>query len=366
MATNKKFRYEPDYAVPPGETLVETLDAVGMTQAELSARTGRPLKTINEIAKGKTAITPETALQFEKVLGVEASFWNALETNYQHSLAKHQDKARLKSFVTWLDELPIKQLIKRGWLQPISDSTELVSQTLAFFGVTDPNVWRQIWLNPKAAFHRSHAFKTSPGAMAAWLRIGELDAQKIVCDSFDKHKFRGELDSLTALTKAPAAKVKKDLVERCRKLGVAVVFAAELPGTHVSGATRWLSPEKALIQLSCRYKSDDQFWHAFFHEAGHIVLHGKRDVFIDEPDGTGTKEQEREANEFASGVLVPAVKMRQFLKGWRGDQASLEQFARSLGIAPGIVVGQLQHMSVIGFHQFNHLKRYQFDLTIQN
>jgi hypothetical protein len=58
--------------------------------------------------------------------------------------------------------------------------------------------------------------------------------------------------------------------------------------------------------------------------------------------------------------------MRQFLKSWRGDQAAIEQFAQSLGIVPGIVVGQLQHMKVIAFHQYNNLKRFQFDLTSQN
>lgn len=39
------------YAVPPGETLLETLDAMGMSQAELAERTGMPIKTINEIIK---------------------------------------------------------------------------------------------------------------------------------------------------------------------------------------------------------------------------------------------------------------------------------------------------------------------------
>ena len=366
MVIKNSFRYEPDYGVPPGDTLTEILEAVAMTQADLAARTGRPLKTINEIAKGKAAITPETSLQFEKVLGVPALFWNNLETNFQHFRAKQKEQEKLKGYVNWLEELPVKALIKRGWLQATSDPTNLVSQALGFFGVIDPTVWRHLWLNPKAAFHRSRAFTTSPGAMAAWLRMGELEGQKIACDSFDRNKVRPQLDSLRELTNSSIVKLKKDLVNQCRKLGVAVVFVAELPGTHVCGATQWLSPDKALIQLSCRYKSDDQFWHAFFHEVGHIVLHGKRSVFIDDSNGTGTEEQEQEANEFASSVLVPPGKMRQFLKSWRGDQAALEQFARSLGIVPGIVVGQLQHMKVIAFHQYNNLKRFQFDLTSQN
>lgn len=366
MAIKKKFIYEPDYAIPPGETLVEALESLGMTQAELATRTGRPLKTINEIAKGKSSITPETALQFEKVLGVPASFWNSLETKYQQALANKRDRQTLTGFVRWLDELPIKDLVSRGWLHPTSDKTDLVSQALAFFGVSDPNVWRQLWLSPKAAFHRSQAFKASPGAIAAWLRIGELEAQKINCESFDRNRFKQELETLRGLTNAPLPRIKKELVERCRKVGVAVVFIAELHGTHVSGAAQWLNPDKALIQLSCRYKSDDQFWHAFFHEAGHILLHGKREVFIDDSANSGTEEQERQAHDFASALLVPPAKLRHFLEYWRGDETSVQRFADELGIAPGIVVGHLQHRKVLEFHQLNSLKRYQFDLTVRN
>jgi addiction module HigA family antidote len=363
MAIKNKFRYDPDYAIPPGETVVESLESLGMTQAELATRTGRPLKTINEIAKGKTVITPQTALQFEKVLGIPASFWNSLETKYQQSLARKRDKQTLHRFVSWLDELPIKDLVVQGWLHPTPDKADLVSQALAFFGVSDPNVWRQLWLSPKASFHRSHAFKTSPGATAAWLRIGELKAQEIRCESFDKNKFKHELEILRGLTKAPLARVKKELVQRCRRAGVAVVFVAELNGTHVSGATQWLTADKALIQLSCRYKSDDQFWHAFFHEAAHILLHGKRAVFVDDSGNNATEEQEREAHEFASSFLVPPSKLRRFLDDWAGDQIAIQEFADELGIAPGIVVGQLQHRKILQFHELNFLRRYDFDLT---
>lgn len=363
MAIKNKFRFEPDYAIPPGETLVETLESIGMTQAELAARTGRPLKTINEIAKGRTVITPQTALQFEKVLAIPASFWNSLETKYQQSLAKQRDKQTLHRFVSWLDELPVKDLIVRGWLHKTSDRVDLVSQALAFFGVSDPTVWRQLWLSPKASFHRSQAFKTSPGATAAWLRIGELEAQEIHCDAFDRNKFKQELENIRGLTNAALPRIKKDLVVRCRTVGVAVVFVAELHGTHVSGATQWLSADKALIQLSCRYKSDDQFWHAFFHEAAHILLHGKREVFIDDSCNNATEEQEREAHEFASSFLVPPAKLRRFLAGWAGEETAIQKFAHELGIAPGIIVGQLQHRKILQFHELNFLRRFDFDLT---
>ena len=86
MGAEQTYAYSPDYAVPPGDTLLEVLESLGITQAELAERTGRPTKTINEIGKGKAAITPETALQLERVLGVPARFWNNRERQYREHL----------------------------------------------------------------------------------------------------------------------------------------------------------------------------------------------------------------------------------------------------------------------------------------
>ena len=63
-------RWNPTWAVSPGEVLVEALEERDMTQAELARRMARPLKTISEIATGKAAITPETAIQLERALGI--------------------------------------------------------------------------------------------------------------------------------------------------------------------------------------------------------------------------------------------------------------------------------------------------------
>ncbi len=94
MATRKDYPYKPDYAVLPGESLSEVLESLSMTQADLANRMGRPLKTINEIIKGKAAITADTALQLERVLGVPASFWINLERNYREALARKKDQER--------------------------------------------------------------------------------------------------------------------------------------------------------------------------------------------------------------------------------------------------------------------------------
>src|SRR4030042_19396 len=112
MAKAEKTAFRPNYAVPPGETLKETIESMGMNQAELAQRTGRPKKTINEIIKGKAAIIPDTAIQLERVLGVPASFWNNLDRNYQETLACLKEEKNLHSHLTWAKSFPIASMIK--------------------------------------------------------------------------------------------------------------------------------------------------------------------------------------------------------------------------------------------------------------
>jgi Zn-dependent peptidase ImmA (M78 family) len=145
----------------------------------------------------------------------------------------------------------------------------------------------------------------------------------------------------------------------CASVGVAVVFVPQLPKAHVSGATRWLTPGKALIQLSLCYKTDDQLWFSFFHEAGHILLHGKRDLFIEDQGMNGEKEDQ--VDKFTADTLIPPVQLSKFLETWTPNvyppTSRIVDFAGYVGVAPGIVVGRLQHDGRIPFSHYNHLKR---------
>jgi hypothetical protein len=144
--------------------------------------------------------------------------------------------------------------------------------------------------------------------------------------------------------------------ELCRKSGIALVLIPELPKTRLSGATRWLGPDKALIMLSLRYKRDDHFWFTFFHEAGHIILHGKTSVFIDEED-MGTNEAEEAANRFAANKLIPESKYKTFVAKRQFYKGDIVAFAQSIDICPGIIVGRLQRDGHIQHKWHNDLTR---------
>lgn len=354
------YEYVPDVVSPPGSTLLETIEALGMTQAELARRMGRPVKTINEIINGKTAITPETALQLERVLGIPAHFWRNREEQYQQYLLAQRDEKERAEYSYWLEEIPFRYLVTSGWVKDGANDAERVRLGLEYFGVASVDAWRSTWGSPTAVYRRSPVFEAKPGAVAAWLRKGEIEARTIECSPYRKKAFASALQDIRLLTvEQPEVFIPK-MQSLCAQTGVAVVFVPEVPESRASGAARWLNRQKALIQLSFRYKTDDQLWFTFFHEAAHVLGGYQSSAFIDnfEPNDLAS-EVELEADRFAADILVPPTEYRKFTEGIQGGRISrnkVSAFAKSIGVAPGIVVGRLQHDGLLPYTHLNGLK----------
>ena len=354
--------FEPNFAVPPGETLAETLETLGMTQAELAERMGRPLKTINEIVAGKAAITSDTALQLEKVLSVPASFWTNHERIYRDTLARRRETDELEQQLGWLKTIPVKEMVRARWIVAAEEPVVQLRIVLSFFGVAGVEEWSSLWESSDAIFRKSPAFTANRPATAAWLRQGELEAQKINCASFDETRFAEALGQLRSFTVKDPDDFVPALLERCASAGVAVAIVPPLPGVRAYGATRWLHSTKALVQLSLRGKTDDHLWFTFFHEAAHVLKHGKRAVFVEDGDekAAARDPREAEANAFACDLLIPPAEYERFCANGDFSVAAIRRFAGRIGIAPGIVAGRLQHERKVPFSRANQLKR-RFD-----
>lgn len=355
MNAAKNNQFNPNYAVPPGAMLEEWLEEHGMSQTALAERMGRPIKTINELIKGKTSFTQETAFQLEAVTGIEASFWTNADRIYQERDSRLEEEARLKSWVDWARQFPFAEMVQFKWIAPAAEPVARVRALLRFFGVATPEAWEAVYGNFQVAYRKSPAFTSNPAHLGAWLRQGEVEASNLNCDTYDESRFKSALVELRRLTNAPPDQAGEILVERCKSVGVAVVFVPELPKTHVSGSTRWISPSKALIQLSLRYKSDDHLWFTFFHEAAHILLHGKKEVFVEFKDKDDLKE--KEADCWAADFLIPSINWRRFIASGHLKSPDIQSFAKELGISPSIIVGRLQREKRIGFNECNSLKQ---------
>ena len=351
--------YAPLWGTPPGSTLEEALEERGMSQAELAERTGRPKKTINEIVKGQTAITPETAIQFERVLGIPASFWITRQHQYDESVARAQDQRGLLAFSDWLDRFPVAQMVRLGWITQSQSKASRVESLLRFFRIASPEEWEQALIAPRrsAIFRESDAFKTNPYALCAWLRKGEIEASAIECEDFDRHAFEAALSEVRSLVRELPSGFDGKLVDLCSRAGVAVAFVPLIKGVHAWGATRWLKQAKAMILLSLRGKHEDVFWFSFYHEAAHLLLHGKKEFFVEEGNGK-PDDLEREADDFAKKLLIDEDLWQDFTQGRETFSAKdVLEFSSKAATSPAVIVGRLQHEGKIDRSHLNFMRR---------
>jgi len=350
--------WRPDWTVAPGEILLEALEERSMSQSELARRMGRPTKTINEIVNAKAALTPETAIQLERTLGIDASFWNQLETLYREYLAREQAEKELEAVADWADRFPVPDLERRNLIPQGAGQTERVAALLAFFGVASVSAWKTYWLTPDSSFRRSPAFEASPEATAAWLRWGEVEAAKVDTPVFNAAQLREVTREIRGLTRG--ADITRAIARAQALLvtaGVVLLITPEFKDTHVSGAARWIPTDRALVQLSARFKTNDHLWFSLLHELAHLLDRKKSDHFDSETDATGNDGDESAADRFARDVLIDPTAYTQFVSAGILTAQSIRDFAREQQVAPGLVVGRLQHESLVERSHFNDLKK---------
>ena len=342
-----------DLPISPGNVLEEEIESRDMTQKELARRMGRPPQVVNEIIKAKKSITPETALELEKVLGLPAQLWVNLESVYRMTKARNEERERLQQEASALSRFPVKEMTKQGWIPAFRQPEDKVRALLEFLGVAS---LREPWAQTAAAFRITGSGNYSPDSLGVWLKKGEIDARETLTEDYDEVRFQAAISEIRALTTDPPEIFLPRMTELCSAAGVAFVLTKELPKSGANGAARWLGPRKGLIQLSLKWKWADVFWFTFFHEAGHILLHGNRS-FVDVSEiGPTVTPEEGEANRFAADFLVNPRDWDGFIQERDWTEPSVCQFAKNAGIHPGIVAGRLQHEKLVPYSRLTALK----------
>jgi len=350
--------YAPDYAVAPGEILEELLEVRGVSKGELAKRCGLTPKTISLIIAGKAPVTPETAIQLERVLGTSANVWNNVEASYRLRRAREEDRSELEKHQDWLSGFPVKEMVRRRWIARGSSSSENVALVLNFFGVGSVAAWEGKYGTLCVRLRKAASYEPSKEALAAWIRRSEIKAAALETQPYNKEKMGKALDEIRGLSCEDPEVFEPRMVNLMASAGVALIFVGELPGTHLSGATKWLSSEKAMLALSLRYKTDDHLWFTFFHETAHLKLHSKKLAYIDGTDreSQNQQEEEAEADQFATDHLIPQGIYDRFVEKGVFSAERIREFAKELGIAPGIIVGRLQHDKHLDWGKLNYLK----------
>jgi len=348
----KQNQYYPDVVFHPGATLAEKLEELGMGPKEFAIRTGKPEKTISAILSGESSITADMAVQFENVTRIPAHFWMNYQRAYDEYIARIKRQEALEQAAGWVKSFPVSQMMKFGWLEKLSSGIERTAGLFEFFGVSNAEAWENYYCNQqlKVAFRISLKHTRDPFALSVWLRKGELEASTIEAPIYSETKFRELLPDIKSLAAEQPEDFFQQLQEICLAAGVKVVHVPPLPKAPVTGATRWIN-DHPLIQLSGRGRRNDIFWFSFFHEAGHILHHGKKEIFLEDieyDDKDMIKEEEADA--FAVKWTFSEGEERELKQMLPLTEQEFIQYAARINTHPSLIIGRLQHNKDIPYY----------------
>lgn len=340
---------------PPGEFIEEELEARGWSQIELSEILGRTPAFVNELIKAKRGITPETAKALGNAFGTSPQYWMNLESAYQLWRTKSEGddivrRARLYRFA------PIKEMVKRHWIEPTQNVDILEQQVLKFFGTTSLDEAEQPLSH---AARKSTSYQEVTPSQRAWLCRAKtlslaVTAKPLTKQSMDEGfgRLRHLLHSVEEARQVP--RVLSDM-------GIRLIILEALPQTRIDGACFWLNRHSPVIALSLRYDRIDAFWFTLAHELRHVKSgDGLRELFLDtdlvsDQAGETARNQPSEirANTFASEFLIAKAEMDSFIARTAPlfYRSQIVRFAKRMKVHPGVVVGQLQYRKQISYAQ---------------
>lgn len=338
-------------AFPPGDMLREKLDELGMPIKEFALRCCKPEPTMHAVLQGKSSVTPEMAILFEKVLGIPARLWLNLQCQYDEYVARQKHENEMKRGMQWAANFPLSEMVDKGFLAAPArcDSLEKLELLLGFFGFAKPDVWKKYYEHQvlRAEFSLSLAGLPNAFALSAWLRFGENKANGCAeLPPFSIEGLKAALPEMQELANSGKEDFLQDLIACCKRIGIILVCTPHLRASGAQGATRWLK-DNPLVQVVECYKRYDTFWFTFFHEIGHILLHGKREVFLEGIDyQQKDSAKEKEADDFAAERLIPRTSATKLLS-FKYSENALNDFCKQEHLHWAFVVGRLQQLKLL-------------------
>lgn len=336
-------------AIPPGETIKEQLEDRRMTQKELASRMDMTEKHICKLLNGDVQLTSDVAMRLEMVLGIPASFWNNLEAIYRERLERVKAENEMDADIEEVKKFPYNEIAKLGWVPKATRSEDKVFNLRKFFEVIRLGLLFSVpGIVPGIAYRRQSITEKTNYASMVWAQKAKLEARNIQVESINLKKLRSHIPQIREITHFPIKEAQKQLTEQLKSCGIAFVVLPHIDGAFLHGAT-FYDRNKIVLGLTFRGKDADRFWFSFFHELAHILLgHIDRDAL---------ESDEKDANEFAEQTLIPTDAFEKFVANPIFNSKRIQDFAKTINILPGIVVGRLQKENYIKFNQLNGLKQ---------
>jgi HTH-type transcriptional regulator/antitoxin HigA len=341
----------PEEITNPGLAIQKELDSRGWTQTDLAQILGVHQSVVSALVTGKRPISLEIARDLAAVFRTELEYWLKLETDFRLFTAGPVDsgiarRARL------FEAAPVKEMIKRRWIQATTEVELLEKQVLAFYGVSS---FDEISAPPHAA-RKSSSYTETSSPERAWMQRARVVARMVSARKFSDERLDQAVSEFKNVMLHPES--VRHIPKMLAEAGVRFVVVEPLPKTRIDGVCLWLDKSSPIVALSLRIDQIDSVWFTLLHEVRHVKnrdglvgpavvdsdLIGENAVPSDQKP-----EAEQDADRFAANTLVSAADLENFIARVKPlySRTKIQGFASRMGVHPGVVVGQLQHRGEI-------------------
>lgn len=350
-----ELRYVPH----PGEYIKDAIDELGMSQNEFAIRIGTTGKTLSKIINGDANITFDIASKLSDFFGTSVNLWLNLQISYYQYLNDLKIEQQLE------EELKILSYFDKEYLNNIlnlevakNNQKEVLKEVKKLFMV---NSLSSLNSPDLFAFCRTSVLKDVDEKQLilrnAWISLAMYKAKEIECTEYNKSKLLENLIKIKQLTFLEPIEFVPLLKQYLAEAGIKLIILPYLKGSNVSGVTRWIASDNAImIALNDRGKDADKIWFNIYHEIGHAIMNKKRHISISLEKNKIIDDDEIFANEFAKEQLIDSKEYEAFI--FEGDFSlkSMKIFANSQKIPLFILIGRLQNDEYLKWHQYSDYK----------
>ncbi|MHC4044854.1 helix-turn-helix domain-containing protein [Bradyrhizobium sp. 23AC] len=346
----------PDDQVPqetPGQLVKEAMEAKGWNQSDLAFALGTTTAAINQILSDKRGISHNMARTLGAALDQPASMFARVQAEWDVQRAEEPDPT-VSARSRVLSQYPLREMIKRGWIDPEHRAGSLEQQVCRFFGVSTLD----------EVPHLAHSAKKTdysniPAPQLAWLFRARQIASEMHPESYNRTKLQQAIAEFSSMRDEPES--VRHVPRLLSEAGVRFVVVESLPGAKIDGVCFWLSPTAPVVGMSMRFDRIDNFWFVLRHECAHVLHgHGMTEAIVDEDLGAtnepSTNEEERIANTEAADFCVSSEQIRSFYLRKKPffSESDVLAFSKRVKVHPGLTIGQLQRM----LNRYDLLRKY--------
>ena len=310
--------YKDIVAFHPGYYIADIIEDMEISQAEFATRMGTTAKTLSQLINGQANISNDLAKKLSTMFGTSVEVWQNLQNTYDQKLIEIQQAKDVDAQAELVKEIDYKYFVDVIGLPIARSINEKVANLCKYFKVAD-------------------------------LRIMLQPADKL----------KGYLPELRGMTVRKPAEFLPRMREIFAECGIAFVLLPHLKNSGVNGAVKWVSEDRVVLAMNNRGLDADKFWFSLFHEIKHVLQQKIKTVFI-----SSTVEEMRnindkleiEADKFATNYLISQADYKRLAPTRYTSDDEIVEFAKTIGIHPGIVAGRLQHEGVIAQNRCSKLK----------